>query len=82
MPIQVLAAVYGTNNAGIDVTAICQNLVSNGNDDIPVNNDSMQGDPDPGATKSFGILYSLDGAQKLALTATEGQTLDLIAHPA
>ena len=78
MSIQVIAAVYGTTHAGNDVTQICQNLVNNGNDDIPVNNDAMGGDPDFGVVKSFGILYSLNGGAPIALATGEGQTIDLV----
>ncbi|MEZ4311372.1 MAG: hypothetical protein R3F14_25325 [Polyangiaceae bacterium] len=50
----ILAAVYGTATAGIDVTEICQSIASTGNDDIPANNTTFS-DPDPGAQKSFAI---------------------------
>jgi hypothetical protein len=76
MPIQVLSAQYATPNAHADVTQICQNAVSSGNDDIPVTNQFMGGDPDPGVVKQFGILYFLNGTLT-ALTAQEGQTPDL-----
>lgn len=81
MGINVLAAVYGTTTAGIDVTAICQNLVDNGEDDIPVNNTTMGSDPDPGVVKSFGIIYSdqqLNGGSPIALACQENATIDLM----
>jgi hypothetical protein len=81
MPIQILSAQYATTNANADVTQICQNAVSGGNDDIPVNNQFMGGDPDPGVVKQFGILYFLNGVLS-ALIAQEGQTVDLVPVPA
>jgi len=82
--IKVLAAVYGTTKNGNNVTQICQNLINPGNDDIPVNNSTLGPDPDPGATKYFGILY-LNPAQNngvpIALGAKEGQTVDLVPLP-
>ena len=76
--IEIIAAVYGTENAGSDVTAVVQTMVDNGNDDVPVNNQAMQGDPDKGVRKYFGILYRLPDGRTLARTAVEGTTLDLV----
>jgi hypothetical protein len=84
MAITVLSAMYGTPNAGYDVTAACQALVSNGNDDITASN-ALGGDPDPGATKFLGILYStpsLNNGNPIALGCQEGATLDLVPTPA
>ncbi len=82
--IKVLAAVYGTTKNGNNVTVACQNLVNPGNDDIPVNNTTLGPDPDPGATKYFGILYTnpaQNNGNPIALGAKEGQTLDLVPIP-
>jgi hypothetical protein len=56
--VKVLQAVYGTTRNGNDVTAICQALINQGNNTIPVNNVVLGPDPDPGTVKSFGILYT------------------------
>jgi hypothetical protein len=83
MAITVLSAMYGTPNAGYDVTGACQALVNNGNDDITASN-ALGGDPDPGATKTFGILYStptLNNGNPIALGCEEGSTLDLVPTP-
>lgn len=80
----IISAVYGTTSAGIDVTQICQNLVSNGNDDIDVSNTTFGKDPDPGVQKSFAILYSnpaLNHGNPIALSCQEGSTLDLVPNP-
>ncbi|HEX7314406.1 MAG TPA: hypothetical protein VF297_10810 [Pyrinomonadaceae bacterium] len=81
MALQILCAQYATPNANVDVTLICQKAVSTGNDDIPVNNQFMGGDPDIGVVKQFGILYFLNGTLT-AQTAQEGQTVDLVPAPA
>lgn len=78
MGIQVISATYATNNKGNDVTAICQASVNTGNDDINVNNDSLGGDPDPGATKFFGITYTLPSGVTLVRGGAEGDTVDLV----
>jgi hypothetical protein len=77
MAIQVIAATYGTNTAGADVTAICQALVATGNDDILVENNVMGGDPDPGTVKSFGIKYTVNGAP-FVRGGQEHNTIDLV----
>jgi len=56
--VKVLQAVYGTTKNGNDVTAICQALINQGNNTIPVNNAVLGPDPDVGTVKSFGILYT------------------------
>jgi hypothetical protein len=91
MAITIINAAYGTTNNTANVTSICQQLVASGNDDIPVNNSTMGGDPDPGVIKSFAIVYLLANATNPAsgggaacysvMTAIEGQTIDL-APPA
>lgn len=82
MAITINYAVYGTTNKSKDVTQICQKIVSTGNDDIPVNNTSMGGDPDPGVVKSFAIVYQVPLAPNpgcyTTKTAKEGDTLDLV----
>jgi hypothetical protein len=77
MPINVFSAVYAGANAGLDVTQACQQLVVNGNDDIPVNNDTFT-DPDPFTPKRFTIGYTTTpGGPARYRGALEGDTLDL-----
>ena len=78
MTIKIKSAAYGTTKAGNDVTDIVQALVNNGNDDIPINNGTLGPDPDVGAKKQFGIVYTLANGTTLARAATEGDTLDLV----
>ena len=80
MSIKVIAAVYGTMTKGNDVTATVQQMVAQGNDDIPINNDTLGPDPDHGVQKQFGILYTLPNGKRLARAAVEGQTLDLVTQ--
>ena len=75
--IKVLQAIFASANKGFDVTEICQNLVSNGNDDIPVNIKTF-GDPDPGKRKGLQITYTTDKDTTHAMTADEGTTIDLV----
>jgi hypothetical protein len=75
--IQVVAAVYASNNKGEDVTTRCQQIVGGGNDDIAVNNNTF-GDPDPGSKKYFTITFVVSGGQTQYKGAEEGQTLDLV----
>ena len=78
MPITIIGASYGATNAGADVTAIVQEMVINGNDDILVTNQTMGGDPAPNIKKQFGIVYKLPNGDILARCASEGQTIDLV----
>lgn len=76
-------AVYASNNKGEDVTPVVNALISDGNDDIPVNNVSF-GDPDVGATKYFMVWYTssgLNSGNPIGLAAQEGATVDLIPAP-
>ena len=75
--ITIIAAVYASNNTGKDVTAVCNQLVSQGNDDIPVNNTSF-GDPDHGQRKYFTITFSVNNGPPQYMGAEEGTTLDLV----
>ena len=83
MATTIIAAVYGTSGAGIDVTDICQNLVNTGNDDITADNVHFT-DPAPNVPKSFAILYSnpaLNNGNPIALACAEGGRLDLVPDP-
>lgn len=78
MAIKIIAASYGATKAGADVTAIVQKMVSNGNDDILVTNQSMGGDPAPNIKKQFGVVYQLPNGKIQARGAIEGQSIDLV----
>ena len=80
MAIRVIAASYHSERRGSDVTAICQAFVNGNNDDIPVNNDTMGGDPDQGEAKTFEIVYELENGQILGRHCLEGQEVDLAPH--
>lgn len=81
MAIKIQSAFYGVQGVGKDVTQIVQNIVKNGNDDVPINNTAMGGDPAPGKQKVFGVLYFLEDGSYRAMTGTEGTILDLVpAH--
>jgi hypothetical protein len=77
MGIKVISATYGTNTKGYEVTEMCQGRIDNGNNNIVVDNDAMGGDPDPGATKLFGIYYSFDDGTKVVRAGAEGDFIDL-----
>ena len=78
----IVAAFYGTQSNGsasiTKVTEIVQALVSTGNDDIPINNGAMGGDPAVGHVKQFGVIYYQTNGSLVALTGTEGTVLDLV----
>ncbi|MCC8493215.1 hypothetical protein LN451_04585 [Xanthomonas hortorum pv. gardneri] len=84
MAITILSAVYGTGNAGIDVTQVCQDSVNTGNGDITASNAFFGTDPDPGKGKSFAILYknpALNGGNPIALGCAENGQIDLVPNP-
>lgn len=79
----IISAVYGTINAGFDVTQTCQNIVNTGNDDITADNATFS-DPDVGTVKSFAILYTnpaLNNGNPIALGCQENATIDLVPNP-
>jgi hypothetical protein len=77
MAIQVIAAVYGTNKEGNDVTQLMKKRIEvNDNDDVIVSNNEMGGDPEPFGFKRFGILYRHNGEKK-ARGGVEGDRIEL-----
>jgi hypothetical protein len=78
MAITVIGAAYGSKTAGLDVTQIVQARLDAGNDDVDVSNEAFGGDPHPGETKRFGIVYRLDSGEVLARCATENEKFELI----
>lgn len=84
MAITILSAVYGTGNAGVDVTQLCQSSVDTGNDDITASNTFFGTDPDPGTVKNFAILYknpALNNGNPIALGCAENGQIDLVPNP-
>jgi hypothetical protein len=78
MAIRVLGAAYGSKTAGVDVTQVVQQRLDAGNDDVIVDNNSF-GDPHPGETKRFGIVYQLlDTGEVRARCATENERFELV----
>jgi hypothetical protein len=76
-------AIYASNNKGIDVTAIVQSIVSGGNDDVPVNNNTLT-DPDPGSEKYFMVWYTsapVNNGNPIGLACSENGTIDLVPYP-
>ena len=76
-------AVYGAlaggneNNtqANIVTNALQNQLNSNPNGVVAINNTTMGGDPSPGNTKHFGAIVAVNG-QPLPFACQEGQTID------
>jgi hypothetical protein len=52
--------------------------VANGNDDVPVNNQSLGGDPDFGTVKQFGAVYFYEDGTIQSIVGKEGDTLDFV----
>jgi hypothetical protein len=78
MAIKVIGAAYGSKQAGFDVTQIVQQRLDAGNDDVIVDNSAF-GDPHPGETKRFGIVYQiLSTGEILARCATENERFELV----
>jgi hypothetical protein len=78
MAIRVIGAAYGSKIAGVDVTALVQQRLDAGNDDVIVNNEQF-GDPHPGEKKRFGIVYQLlDTGEVRARCATEDERFELV----
>lgn len=81
--VTISLAVYASNNKGEDVTSQVVSIIDNGNDDVPVNNNSF-GDPDPGSTKYFLVWYTagnINGGNPIGLAAVEGASVDLVPAP-
>lgn len=74
--VSIVAAAYGTQDRGADVTPVVQDIVRKGGMEIPVSNETLGGDPVPGIQKHFGIVYRKGGAP-CARAALEGETVKL-----
>ncbi|MEO0468273.1 MAG: hypothetical protein AAF206_01535 [Bacteroidota bacterium] len=78
MALNILAAVYGSDNAGADVTERVRELTVTGNDDITISNGNLGGDPVPNVKKRLAVIYQLPTGQVLSRTGEEGTTIDLV----
>ena len=76
-------AVYGAladgdenkTQANVVTSALQNQLNSNPNGVVVINNTTMGGDPSPGWTKHFGAIVQVNG-QSLPFACEEGQTID------
>lgn len=66
----IRSATYG----GKDVTTIVQQAADKFTLELPVNNDTLGGDPTPGKGKTLSVDWSM-GAEQGTTTAREGRTL-------
>lgn len=74
--LEILWGFYGVQRQATNVTALLQNMVSDGRLNVPVNNRSMGGDPAVGANKMLIVVYRYDGAEGAAAIG-EGGMLSL-----
>jgi len=81
MAIKVQYAVYGalagsqTMAQAVDVTRILQDQIDKRQAVVPIDNDSMGGDPSPNNKKHFGACVLRDGTP-VYFACGEGQTID------
>jgi hypothetical protein len=76
--LNVIKAVYGAGDQAQDVTGRVQAMVREGRLDIDVNNDTMGGDPAPGARKTLWLTYSLGRrSQPQTVEVPEGRQVRL-----
>gem|GEM_PF-6875697 len=60
------------------MTGIVQQIVDKGHVSFKVDNTSMKGDPDYGATKYFGVVYKLPTGETWARACRESDTVNLV----
>ena len=72
--LQITRAYYGLNNRTMDVTRTLQSMARNGSLVVPVNNNTMGGDPARGADKVLTVIYRFQGRERTS-TVKEGNTL-------
>ena len=73
--LQIVRAYYGLNNRTMDVTRMLQSQVRNGTLVIPVNNNTMGGDPARGADKVLTVIYRAPRRGEQTSTVKEGNVL-------
>jgi hypothetical protein len=72
--LQITRAYYGLNNRTMDVTQRLRGMVRNGTLAVPVNNNSMGGDPARGGDKVLTVIYRYQGQERTS-TVKEGNLL-------
>jgi hypothetical protein len=72
--LQITRAYYGLNNRTMDVTQLLRGMVRNGTLAVPVNNNSMGGDPATGGVKVLTVFYRVQGQERTS-TVREGNVL-------
>ena len=74
--VEVIAAAYGTQDRGADVTAVVQDMVRKGSTVITISNEILGGDPVPSIQKHFGIVYRMNGTLH-ARAGAENETVKI-----
>jgi len=74
--LRITRALYGTGKHIVDVTAQLNSQIRQGRLSIPVNNDTMGGDPYPNRVKTLQVAYTVDGRSN-RVTLNEGDYLQL-----
>ena len=77
--LQILRADYGADNRFADVTALLSSRVRDGQLSLPVNNDTMGGDPADEHRKALSVWYVEDG-RPANVVVSEGGYLNLPAE--
>ena len=77
--LQILRADYGAENRFADVTALLSSRVRDGQLSLPVNNDTMGGDPADEHRKTLSVWYVEDG-RPANVVVSEGSYLNLPAE--
>jgi hypothetical protein len=72
--LQISRAYYGLNNRTMDVTQLLRGMVRGGTLAVPVNNNTMGGDPARGADKVLTVIYRFQGRERTS-TVKEGNVL-------
>jgi hypothetical protein len=72
--LQITRAYYGLNNRTMDVTQLLRGMVRNGTLAVPVNNNTMGGDPAMGGVKVLTVFYRVQGQERTS-TVREGNLL-------
>jgi hypothetical protein len=74
--VQIIRGFYGVKGHSVNVTDLLQNRVRDGVLAVNVSNDSLGGDPAPGADKILIVIYKYRGEEQAA-AVREGGTLTL-----
>jgi hypothetical protein len=74
-PLEILSAIYKTDNAQVDITPVARQMVLNNKLKIRASNE-LAGDPDPGVAKILIISYRI-GRKTSEIKAGEGDTVSI-----